>query len=446
MNFLYLIALVPLVIIAILLVAIVRLRRVVPTNMVHIVQSKKSTVSYGKGKTDGNVYYAWPAWAPAIGVVVSEFPESVFDISLQDYDAYDAGRLPFKVDVRAFFRIEVADTAAQRVSSFGELREQLKAVLQGAVRRILSTAKLEGIMEDRSTLGSSFTAEVNAQLKEWGVCTVKTIEFMDIRDANESNVIKNMMAKEQSRIDMESRVAVAENKQIAELKEIDTKRSIEVQRQDAEQQVGLRTAMKEQHVGIAREESSQAVASSSKVTAERNAEVQRVEKVQGAQIAKEVAMVQAEERKGVSIVAADADKSVTVTNADAQLQSAMKNADGIKAIGEAKGKAEEAMLMAPVTAQLALAKEIGSNESYQQYLITIQQVAANRDVGIGMAEAMAKAEMKVIANGGDMQGGVTNLMDIFSPKGGGAIGGMLASLAQTSEGKALISRIAPAAA
>jgi len=47
-------------------------RTVVPTNMVHIVQSKKKTTSYGTSKEGGNVYYHWPAWLPGIGVTTTE--------------------------------------------------------------------------------------------------------------------------------------------------------------------------------------------------------------------------------------------------------------------------------------------------------------------------------------------------------------------------------------
>ncbi|MDR0411101.1 MAG: hypothetical protein LBH75_03920, partial [Treponema sp.] len=43
-----------------LLVLIFRLRRIVPSNMVHILQRSKSTVSYGVGMRAGNTYYKWP--------------------------------------------------------------------------------------------------------------------------------------------------------------------------------------------------------------------------------------------------------------------------------------------------------------------------------------------------------------------------------------------------
>jgi hypothetical protein len=55
--------------------------------------------------------------------------------------------------------------------------------------------------------------------------------------------------------------------------------------------------------------------------------------------------------------------------------------------------------------QIKLAKEIGSNQGSQQYLITIKQVDAGREVGLEMARAMPQADLKVIANAGDIQQG-----------------------------------------
>ena len=75
------------------------LRRVVPTNEVHIVQSSKSTTSYGKDTGHGNSYYLWPSWIPFLGVTRIILPTSVFSLNLEDYEAYDKGRLPFVIDV-----------------------------------------------------------------------------------------------------------------------------------------------------------------------------------------------------------------------------------------------------------------------------------------------------------------------------------------------------------
>lgn len=421
----------------------VMLRRVVPTNMVHIVQTAKSSTPYGRGKEAGNTYYAWPSWVPVLGVTVTEFPESIFQVTLEDYEAYDQARLPFTVDVTSFFRVSDAAVAAQRVASFGELNNQLQAVLQGAVRRILATNALEDIMQSRSELGDQFTTEVKEQIAEWGVLPVKTIEFMDLRDSKGSTVIANVMAKEKSRIEMESRVKVAENHRQAELAEIDAQRTVEVQRQDAAQQVGLRTAEKDKAVGIANEQAQQEIKTAAKTTAERDMDVRKVQEVRAAEINRDVATVKAEQDKKVTVVNAEAAKEAAVVQAEGDLEAAKREAEGIRAKGEASAAAEQAMLLAPVEAQIKLAHEIGSNPAYQTYLVTIEQVRAGEKVGLEMAKAMQGADLKVIANSGDMQQGVAKLGDIFTPAGGTKLTGMLAALGQTSEGKQLLDSVLP---
>ncbi len=442
MNLVFVIPVVVGILAALYLVKIVlSLRRVVPTNMVHIVQSKKASTPYGRGKPAGNTYYAWPDWIPVIGVTVTQFPESIFQVSLNDYEAYDSARRPFMVDVTAFFRVDNAEVVAQRVSHFNELTTQLVSVLQGSVRRILATNPLEEIMQERSSLGQQFTNEVKTQIQEWGVLPVKTIEFMDIRDSSKGNVIANIMAKEKSRIEKESRVVVAENIKEAETKEIDARRTVEVQKQDAEQQIGIRTAEKEKTVGIAQEQAQQEVLTASKVTTEKNMEVQRVQQVKSAEIAKDVAVVAAEQEKEVRIVNSEAEKQAVVITAEGNLEASKRNAQGVKVEGDARAAAEQAMLMAPINTQITLAKEIGENQGYQQYLITIKQVEANQAVGMEMAQAFAKADLKVIANAGDVAGGMNKLAGVVSSAGGTNIGAMLEGMMQTESGANLINSV-----
>lgn len=416
-------------------------RRVVPTNMVHIVQSSKNTISYGRGREAGNTYYEIPSFIPVFGVTVTQFPESVFDLTLQNYDAYDVDRLPFLVDVRAFFRISDSQIAAQRVANFAELQSQLGGVLQGAVRSVLAQYNLDHIMSDRATLGKEFSTVVDGGLKEWGVSTVKTIEFMDIRDARDSQVIHNIMAKKKSFIEMQSRVEVANNIREAEMKEIEANREIALSKTQAQQQVGIREAEAAKEVGIAKEKSNQEIQTEAKVTTERVMEVKKVEEVKSAEIAKEVAVVKAQQDKEVQVVNADAEKESTVRIAAGKLDATKKDAEGIQAVGAARAEAEKQMLLAPVNAQLTLAKEIGENQAYQEYLVKVENIKASQAVGVEMAGAIKAADLKIIANGGDVQSGIGNLADIFTPKGGTSIGGMLTALGQTEEGQALLEKV-----
>lgn len=441
----------------------ITLRRVVSTNEVHIVQSANKTTSYGKDTANGNSYYEYPAALPFVGVTKIVLPVSVFDLDLANYEAYDKGRLPFVVDVKAFFRINDSNLAAARVASFNELHSQLQAVVQGAVRSILASNEIEEIMQGRSKFGHEFTQEVDGQLKEWGVATVKSIELMDIRDHKDSYVIKNIMEKKKSHIEMESRLEVAKNMKFAQIAEIEAKREVNLNEQEAQQQVGLRTVAAQQSVAMAEESKKQTVIEQTKLTTEREMEVVRIKTTKAADINKEVALTVANQQKEVAlldankaketgIIKADLDLQVRTRNAEgeaiektknaeADLDVKVKNAAGMQAEGLAKAKAEEALLLAPVNAQTTLAKEIGSNKEYQYYLLSVERIKADQTVGVAQAEAMANAEVKIIANTGNATSGLKSAMDIFTSQGGTQVGAMLEGLSNTDAGKAVINKL-----
>lgn len=428
------------------------LRRVVPTNEVHIVQSARKTTSYGKDTGNGNTYYEWPSFLPLVGVTKTKFPTSVFDLDLEAYEAYDKGRLPFVVDVKAFFRITDSNVAAQRVANFTELHNQLKAIVQGAVRVILASNEIETILQGRSAFGEQFTKEVAEQLTHWGVGTVKNIELMDIRDSHNSAVIKNIMEKKKSLIEMESRTEVAKNKQVAAVAEIEAQKEVDLQAQVAKQAVGLRTVEAEKEVQLQRETAAQSVKEQAKLTKEKEMAVLRVEQTRKAEIDKEVQIVKAQQQKETVLIDAEAKKRSAITLAEAQkeqttlvsegqLEAKKRESEGITLEGTARANAEKAMQLAPVEAQITLAKEIGSNESYQKYLITIRRVEADQAVGIAQASALSKADVKVISNTGNPTEGLKNTMELFSSKGGTALGSALEALAQTETGSALLGKI-----
>jgi len=428
----------------------IALRRVVPVNEVHIVQTRRNTVSYGKGFAS-NTYYEWPTRIPLIGLQRVTLPVSNFAIDLPDYAAYDKERVPFLVHVMAFFRISDSNTAAQRVASFDELKEQLTAIVQGSVRTVLAAHEIDQIMLDRSRFGEAFTKEVQPQLGGWGVEAIKNIELMDIRDSRESQVIQNIMAKRTSGIERESRLVVADNTRQAEMAEIAAKREVEMSRQQAAEQVGLRTAEKEKNVGVANEQSSQQVKVQQRETAAKEMDVVQVKNVRGAEIdrevavitaaqAKEVAIVQADAAKQVAIVSAEGGKQQTVLTAEGKLEAARRNAEGIAVEGHAKGQAETAILMAPVDAQIKLAEKIGSDQGYQTYLLGIRNIEAAQAVGTAQAEALKTADVKVISNAGTPGKGLSSVMDLFSADGGTAIASMLEGLAQSPEGKKLLQK------
>ena len=420
---------------------VLNLRRVVSTNEVHIVQSSGATTSYGKDTGNGNTYYEWPSWLPFLGVTKITLPVSVFDLDLIGYEAYDKGRLPFVVDVKAFFRIVDSNVAAQRVSSFEELHNQLKAVVQGAVRTILASNEIEEIMQGRSKFGNEFTREVDEQLASWGVATVKSIELMDLRDHKDSQVIRNIMEKKKSHIEMESRTEVAKNLKAATIAEIEAKKEVDLKDQEARQLVGLRTIEAEREVDLKKQTKVQSVKEQERITKEKEMEVLKIQELRKAEIAKEVNIVQAQQNRDTTILVAQGQKDTAILMAEGQLESKRREAEGITLEGQARANSEKAMQLAPVEAQITLAKEIGNNESYQKYLVTVRKVEAEQAIGIAQAQALTQADVKVISNTGAPSEGLKNVMDLFSSKGGTELGSMLEGLAQTEKGAELIGKV-----
>jgi flotillin len=473
------------VVFVVLLIWVMSLRRVVSTDTVHIVQRKSSTVSYGVG-CDKNAYYEWPSWLPFLGITVRELPITNFDITLDSYPAYDKDRLPFLVDIKAFFRIDNTNLAASRVQDFKELKDQLSGIVQGTVRSVLAKSKLEEIMEERSLYGEQFTKSVYNNLTEWGIVSSRNIELMDVRDDKTSEVIANIMAKKKSAIEMESRVTVAENIKTATEAEIvanqkvevqkaesvrivgeakaDSDKKIEVANADAEQAKGVAKALADKEVGIAKELAEQSIQEQAKVTAEKHMAVNQVNEVKAAEIAKQKAIVQSEQEKEQIRIKAEAEqrnvqiatdaKKYEIENvALAQLEAEKRRAEGIKVVGTneasvilAKGtseaEAEKLKQLASVTAQTTLAKEVGENLGYQNYLIKIKEVEASVEIGVQQAksygEALGKADLKIIANSGDVNGGINKITDVLSSKGGQAVNGLIESLQQTELGGELV--------
>ena len=425
----------------VIMVCVISLRRVVPANAVHIVQATKKTIPYGSTTENGNVYYEFPDWVPVLGVTVSKLTTSVFSLDLSNYEAYDKDRVPFVVDIKAFFRIEDPIVASGRVSTFQELHGQLQGIVQGAVRSILAKENLESIMCERTVYGDKFTIEVSPQLKEWGVTPVKNIELMDIRDSAGNCNISNIMAKKESEIEMESRIEVANNKQKAQEAEIKANQEVSLKNQEATQQVGLKEATVTQQVGIAQEQSKQKVQEQAKLTAEKEMEVQKVREVQAAEISKQANTVNAEANKNITVLNAEATKQQMELDAEAKLTVATKNAAGVEIEGKAKAEAEKAIQLAPVEAQIKLAKEIGTNTEYQKYLITLEQIKAMVEVGIKQAENLGKADVKIFANSGSVSNGVNGAANIFSSNSGLNIGALLEGLNSTESGKELLNTV-----
>ena len=182
-------------------------------------------------------------------------------------------------------------------------------------------------------------------------------------------------------------------------------------------------------------------------------EVIKVADTKRAEITKDVNVLKAEESKQTAIINAEGEKQKEILRSEALLESKKREAEallemkskeakGIELEGAAKAESEKLMQMAPVDAQINLAKEIGENQGYQNYLIAIREIEAHQAIGIEQAKALMQAEIKIIANAGNgkVSEGLKSVSEIFSAKGGTEIGAMLEGIAQSDFGKNLLNK------
>jgi flotillin len=447
--------------VALLIVIALSLRRVVEPNETHIVQGRVKTTIYGQGglETAGaeteifdegadewraqNAYWAWPSWIPFIGVQIIKMPLSIFAIKEREYDAYDVGKVPFVVDITAFFRINKPAIAAKRIVTMADAEVQLHEILRGAARKVLAFHDIEDIMLERSKFGQMFTEETNDQLKAWGMCNVKNIELMDIRDPRDqsSRTITDIMARKQSLINKDSRTEVAGNNRDAKIAEINAIRDAQVESEQADQRVGERTAEKIKKIGIADEQAQQAIKLEAKETATKEMAVLNVRTVRTAEINRDAEVVAADEERKTRIIKAEGNKQELVLISEGTLTDKTNEATGIQLTGDAVADAKTRLELATVNPQLILAEGIGENTQYQDYMVRIRKVEKEEVVGIEKAKALQAADIKVIANTGKADDGINKVMDLFSSKGGTSLGGMIEAFKQVPAGKEIIEKL-----
>ena len=437
-----------------------QLRKVVPTNEAHVVQTAKKSISYGKnvdGGKNGNAYYAWPSWLPSWGVSVQKLPLSIFDLQLNDYKAYDSGKVPFQVDITAFFEIKEPETAAEKVDTISDLRKQLNETLKWVVRQVLASKDILDIMESRSEIKDEFYNQVFSAVKSWGI-KLQNVEFMDIRDADGSKVVTNIMMKKRSQIESESEIEVAENQKKAiiekENKEAEARSSAasakskaDIIASDAQREAELKVIEnekitqnkeieKERVLAIQKEEAKQKLYEAEKVTTEKELEVTKVQEEKTAEIAKSIEIIKANEQKEKIIIDATAGKEKVELEAQAnkvkvELQaSADKNR--IESIGIAKAKELDYIGTAEAKNKTQMAEALNTfDKEALDYMKKELDVNLSEIVDLEKAKALSKADIKVIStwkNGGEW---VKSFMDLFSANWGSNIWAMVEAAKNT---------------
>ena len=194
-------------------------------------------------------------------------------------------------------------------------------------------------------------------------------------------------------------------------------------------------AEREQLIGIRQQQAQQQVFREAQTTATAEMAVRQVNVVREAESTRDAQVVAAEQARQITVIAAEALREKQITEATGMLEQQKKVAEARRVNGEAEGAAQQAVLMAPVNSQIALAKEIGENHEYQVYLIRLKEIEAGQTVGSAAAAALEKAGVKIIATTGSPMDGVKSVMDLMTPKGATQLGASLEALAQTPLGE-----------
>jgi len=408
-------------IVAIIFIAAMMWRSIVPQDEVHIVNTAKKSKPYGDSKivdidsqddgtkelqSYGNVYYEFPYWLPKLGVIVKKLTLNVFQVNLDTYPAYDKDKVPFVVDFKSWFVISNPIVAAKRIKDMDELERQLQEMLQGIVRKTMAGKTIKEIMESRSELREIFVKEVGAQCKDWGV-KLNSIEFTDIRDmeGDEFSVIDDIKQVKSSAIEKERRIAVAENDRDSRLSEIQSKREADLEDVIAKESVETRDADRTKQVGIAKEHALQEIKEQAKVTTEKEVAVNRTEKVGTAEYQKEVIVVEANAKKEFEIIESEAQQRTMEIEADGYKAKQIREGEGNADKTEREGFAEASVIQKKGEAHaVALEKEAEAKKKLQEALkveLGALAIEAQKDVGIANAKALSDADIRIISGDGN---------------------------------------------
>lgn len=440
------IGIVTLLVLYVLISALFRIA--VPTNEVHVVQSKNYTIAFGKNQKEGSVYFNRPSWFPIVGITRTALPTTVFDITIEDYQAYDIWRVPFWIDVKAFFRISDSLLASERIDTFDQLIDQLHDVLKSSIRSILSNSDIEEILSWRSEFSMKFTSSVKEQLnKDRWIEVVKNIEFMEIRDWHDSEVISNIQKKKESEILKHSRIAIAENNREASLREIEAQKEVEVKEQEKRQLVWQREIETNNTLAIQDEQSRQQVKEQEKITKEKEMDVLKVNEIKNAEIQKEKEIIESEREARKQIISSEAQKESQKNRAEAELLTAQKNSEAIKSNADAEsekirktGNAEAETIknkeVSLIAGKVELMKEMQENKEYAMYLQAIEQIAAQREVGVAQAKALESADIKYLGTDGTLNAS-WSLSELVTPSGLGKLWLGLEAFANMTDKKVL---------
>ena len=308
-------------------------------------------------------------------------------MDIKNVELNDEKVAPFTCDVITWVRIKNPIQAGERLnldngrSPFDSLYQDLISLVQAVARAVAMKQEILGIMRDRKTFAKSVSLEVNGVLEKWGIELVN-LEVNDIRDSENSQVIKDYERKRQIQVNSEVRKDVAlKNREAIEVEQENIKLS-EIAKAVAEEEFQKRQIERDKNVGIEGQEKDRIIASKEMSANYSKVEADRTLVVGQADIKREAVVKDAE---GI---------------AEAVRVKGEKEADVVKMRGEADGKAIEAKGTAEATAKDKMAEAMAK---FNNAATGIEKIRAWIEVEKARWDAYSKvaqnADIKVVNSG-----------------------------------------------
>lgn len=375
-----------------------RQRRVVSRDEAHVViKSKKVVVFSGTAEISGatgSTYYFFPSWVPVLGMDVTQVPLNVLELRVPEMVTFAAQTARFTLTASVFVRVTDPLKSAQRWPgrSVEDFVVGVKELMENAIRNTTTAFAAEDIIEKKDEIASKLQHALSADMAEYG-CIITNVGIVDITDAPDNTVISDIARKREAEINSESRQIVSVKEREARVAEAENKQAAEMRESAAAEAIGVRNQEKEQHVFVSQQK-----------VAQEEMEVERIRQVRAAEIERDAAIERAQGERQAVILKREAE------------------AEGTRAVGFAEAEVTRNKGIAEAE---TIAKRVEALNRLQEEGRSFRSIEKDERVGLELAKALQNADLKLVSTGD-----VNSFIDLFSADGGAKLGAFVSSLRQ----------------
>ncbi|MBN2651338.1 MAG: SPFH domain-containing protein [Spirochaetales bacterium] len=363
------------------IIALFRWYRIVDPSSAHLVVTPKSKmvissdekVQCSKKKRS---YFSIPSYIPFIGRTVRVVDLTIRELVLEQ-ETYEINQARYQVSSSTKYRIVDVRTAGETFKTDDILEEQLKEVIKASVRAVTVKYDVVDARAKKQIMSKEIVGEIEEDFKQWGIQLVN-FQLVNFQDTKESTIISDISRRREVEIQSRTRQENAERVKEARIKEA-----------EAEQKAREREIEKDEVISVRDQNKQQKIAEQAKVTREKEYFVKEVEIVRQAEIDKQQAIIRANQDR----------ETEEIKKVQKQLEG-----EGERLKAEEIAKAEAAPIREKGIAE-AMAKE-KLQEALNKFkdeaikaLVAEKIVEKDKEVGVAIAQALAKAEMKVFLGG-----------------------------------------------